>query len=155
MFFFLLVFVLFAAIGFRSYLPEPSSKLLFYPLYNVSRTPSLLFLLPQTPSDYLPTRDPSSLFSSRGGREDVQAQDNQGGRVYVNGTGALVVNNDTSIVKGTGALMFRNDTLGTSLTRVPESVIIYYTPIGSRVMIHTELPESEIWKFGGGAGALY
>ena len=76
----------------------------------------------------------------------------------VNGTGAcsaLVVKNDTSIVKGTGAVMFRNDTLGTSLTRVPESVMIYYTPIGSRVMIHTVLPESEFWKFGGGAGALY
>jgi len=142
MFFFLLVFVLFAAIGFRSYLPEPSSKLLFYPLYNVSRTPSLLFLLPQSPSDYLPSRYPPCW-------EGVQAQDNQGGRVCVNGTGALVVKNDTSI------LMFENNTLLTSLTRVPESVMIYYTPIGSRVMIYTVLPESETWKFGGGAGALY
>jgi hypothetical protein len=153
MFFFL--FFLLASIGFRSYLPAPS---LFYPLYPVSRTPSLLFLLPQTPSDYLPNLYPSSPLSSRGVREGVQAQDNQGGRVCVNGTGAcsvLVVKNDTSIVKGTGAVMFRNDTLGTSLTRVPESVMIYYTPIGSRVMIHTVLPESEFWKFGGGAGALY
>ena len=78
---------------------------------------------------------------SRGVREGVQAQDNQWGR-----------KNDTSTLKGTGALMFRNDTL---VTKVPESAMMYYTPIGSRVMIYTELPESEIWRFGGGAGALY
>jgi hypothetical protein len=138
----------------------------------------LLFsFLPRTPIDHPPTRyRPRTL--SLNPRENVRAPaqapsaapalDDQGGGVYANDefncTGRMEVGKDspgTSVTSVGGKVVSNHAFIVTSMTSipgVPDSVVIDAGHAQCVECAHglcVECEESEVWKFGGGAGRLY
>jgi hypothetical protein len=133
----------------------------------------LFYFLPRTPIDhprtryrarklslnpresmYAPAPPPSALDEQEGGA-GVSAKNG------LNGTGRTDVWNDP-LVKGVGGKAASNDfflaTSMTSITGSPERVVIDSGHAQCVECVHglcVECDESEVWKFGGGAGALY